>query len=105
MHRMTVLYGTPTDPAAFDEYYQHVHLPLARKMGGLLGWNLTQITSQEGDVANPVYLVADLYTADKGAMTAMLESEQGRAARDDLANFVTGGVTFLSGNETPVDFT
>ena len=34
MMRLTVLYGHPDDPAAFDKYYEEVHLPLAKKMQG-----------------------------------------------------------------------
>lgn len=92
MYRMTILYGTPTDPEAFREYYIDKHVPLARKMKGLTGWNL-QWTD-----GNPDWiLVAELYAEDKAAMDAVLASPEGVAAREDLENFVTGGVVFLSG--------
>jgi hypothetical protein len=35
-------------------------------------------------------------------MDAILASPEGVAAREDLANFVTGSVEFLSGEEEPV---
>ncbi len=37
MVKLTVLYGHPTDPAAFDRHYQEVHIPLARTMQGWKG--------------------------------------------------------------------
>jgi uncharacterized protein (TIGR02118 family) len=30
MRRITVCYGRPTDPAAFDSHYAQVHVPLVR---------------------------------------------------------------------------
>lgn len=37
MHKLTVLYGHPKDPAEFDRYYYETHIPLAKKMQGLMG--------------------------------------------------------------------
>jgi uncharacterized protein (TIGR02118 family) len=97
VYRMTILYGTPADPAAFREYYLETHIPIARKMKGLTGWNL-QWTD-----GNPDWiLVAELYAEDKAAMDAVLASPEGRAASEDLDNFVTGGVVFLTGEEEQV---
>ena len=31
MHVLTVCYGHPTDPAAFDAHYTSTHVPLAEK--------------------------------------------------------------------------
>ena len=35
MHVLTVCYGHPTDPAAFDAYYTSTHAPLAEKIPGM----------------------------------------------------------------------
>src|SRR6478735_4061934 len=35
MHTLMVLYGEPTDPEKFREYYQHTHLQIARKLPGV----------------------------------------------------------------------
>ena len=32
MVKFTVIYGHPDDPAAFEEYYENTHMPIARKM-------------------------------------------------------------------------
>jgi|SRR5690625_404065 len=102
MYRCTILYGQPDDPAAFDRYYREVHIPIARKMSGLTGWNLTWIDSMNGDLGSEIYLIADLYAADKSAMDAVLASPEGQAAAADVPNFATGGATFLFGDEEEV---
>ena len=35
MHVLTVCYGHPANPAAFDAYYTSTHVPLAEKIPGL----------------------------------------------------------------------
>lgn len=103
MYRLSVLYGRPTDPEAFDRYYRDVHIPIASRMKGLTGWKLTWFQSQAGDLElPPIHLIADLYAPDKDAMDAILASPEGIAAREDLANFVTGGATFVTGVEEEV---
>lgn len=101
MYRMTILYGMPDNPEAFRRYYYDTHIPLARKMKGLTGWNLSWIEPQP-DEPNPYLLVAELYAESKAAMKAILDSPEGRAANADLDNFVTGTVAFLAGAEEEV---
>ena len=45
MHRLTVLYGHPKDPATFDRYYFDVHIPIAKKMQGFTGWTIGKCES------------------------------------------------------------
>ncbi|MBA8793023.1 uncharacterized protein (TIGR02118 family) [Friedmanniella endophytica] len=106
---MTILYERPDDLAAFRRYYEDTHVPLARRMPGLTGWNLCWLDEAAGDAAadgvgagTDWALVAELYTVDREAMTAMLDSPEGRAARADLDNFVTARVVFLTGDEVEV---
>lgn len=35
MVKLTVLYGQPTSPDAFEEYYAETHLPIAAQMQGV----------------------------------------------------------------------
>jgi uncharacterized protein (TIGR02118 family) len=101
MYRMTILYGPPTDHEEFRRYYYETHIPIASKMKDLTGWNLSWI-EQDADRPSPYVLVAELYAESAAAMDAILASPEGVAAREDLANFVTGSVEFLSGEEEPV---
>ena len=103
MHRLTILYGMPTDPQQFRDYYYETHIPLASKMKGLTGWNLSWIEpSAPGAEPQRYLLVAELYAADRGAMSAVLASPEGQAASADVANFATGTVEFLAGDEEEV---
>ena len=101
MYKMTILYGTPEDPAAFRRYYEDVHVPIARRMPGLTGWTLTWVDADPAQ-PSPWFLVAALYAESRQAMDALLASPEGAAARADLANFVTGTVEFLPGTEEHV---
>ena len=101
MYRMTILYGTPADPEHFRRYYYDEHIPLARRMRGLTGWNLSWI-DQDHDNPGPYILIAELYAPDSQAMQTILASPEGKAARADLNNFATGTVDFLTGNEEEV---
>lgn len=102
MHRLTILYGAPADPAHFRRYYEETHIPLARGMEGLTAWNLSWIeVGPEG--SSPWILVAELYADSSASMDEILASPEGQAATADLANFVTGSVEFLRGDEVPVE--
>jgi uncharacterized protein (TIGR02118 family) len=95
---MTILYETPDDPAGFRRYYTDTHIPIARRMKGLTGWNLSWL-----DDGAPYILVAELYAASKAALEEILASPEGVAASADLDNFVTSSVEFLTGPEEQVD--
>jgi uncharacterized protein (TIGR02118 family) len=102
MYRLSVLYGLPTDPDAFDRYYREVHIPIARRMRGLTRWTITPAGPPAGG-APAYYMIADLYAPTREAMQRILESPEGRAARADLDHFVTGDVAFLEGYEEEVE--
>jgi uncharacterized protein (TIGR02118 family) len=94
VHRLVVSYGQPADPAAFDAYYRETHTPLALKQPGLV--RLSFGHAQSLDPAQPApYLVAELDFDSEQAMGKAMSSPEGRAAGKDIANFATGGVTFM----------
>ncbi|MBV9844929.1 MAG: EthD family reductase [Kutzneria sp.] len=102
MYRLTILYGHPSDPDEFDRYYRDVHLPLARAMTGLSGWKLTWLRADRDGNPPPYHLMVDLYAEDRAAMYAVLDSQAARAATADVANFATGGVTYLFGDDETI---
>ena len=98
MIRLTVLYGHPDDPAAFDRYYHEVHIPIARQMVGLKGWTIGKCQSIDADPPK-FYLIVGLYAETRERMEQILATPEGQAAIADVPNFATGGVTFLYDEE------
>ena len=99
MIRLTVLYGHPTDPAEFDRYYHKIHLPLAKQMRGLKGWTIGKCEAAEPGTKPAFYMIVGLYAETRDDMEAILASPEGKAAVADVANFASGGATFLYDNE------
>jgi len=59
MHVLTVCYGHPADPAAFDAYYTSTHAPLAEKLPGMASFTYRHCESLDGSQP-PYYLLAEL---------------------------------------------
>src|SRR5438309_1348278 len=104
MVRLTILYGQPTDPRAFDEYYEQTHIPLARQMRGWSRWTLEKVVSPPGEPLSPYYLIVGLYASSLEEAQRILESPESRAAAADVPNFATGGSTFLFTEVADIDF-
>lgn len=94
MHVLTVGYGQPADPAAFDAHYESAHRPLAQKVPGLQSFTARHCASLDGSPP-PYYLLAELAFASGDALEAGLASPEGQAAAADMANFADGGVTMF----------
>lgn len=94
VHRLVVSYGQPADPQAFDSYYRETHTPLALQQPNLVGISVGHPKSLDPNQPAP-YLVAQLDFDSEQAMNEALASPEGRAAGKDLANFATGGATFV----------
>jgi len=94
MHVLTVCYGHPADPVAFDEYYTSTHVPLVHKLPGLVSYTYRHCESLDGSQP-PYYLLAELSFASREALNAALSSPEGSAAAADMANFADGGATMF----------
>ena len=95
MYRLTVLYGQPTDPAAFDLHYKEVHVPLARKIPGLTAFTAGHCAAL--DQSEPAYYwVAMLDFADEADFRAGITSPEMGKAVADVPNFATGTVAMFS---------
>jgi uncharacterized protein (TIGR02118 family) len=91
MVRVLVLYGTPTDPEAFDRYYNENHIPLARQLPGLLRYTVSK--NLGGDAK--YYLIAELDWESREAMEAAFASEIGQQTAADVQKFATGGSSLM----------
>ena len=94
MHVLTVCYGHPADPAAFDAYYTSTHAPLAKKIPGMTSYTFRHCASLDASQP-PYYLLAELSFPSAEALNAGLTSPEAAAATADVPNFATGGVTMF----------
>ncbi len=101
MLKLTVLYGHPEDPEAFEEYYATKHLPLAQKIPNFRRFEVGSVGAvDEGEP--PYYRIAELWFESAEQMGEALSSPEGEAATGDLQNFATGGATFFVSGVTEV---
>lgn len=100
---VTVIYNTPKDPAAFEKYYWGTHVPLVGEKKSDIGFvaaELTKFDSTLDDQAPPFYRQAVLWFADSAARDKGLASTGFKAVGDDLANFASGGLIGMVGDQT-----
>jgi uncharacterized protein (TIGR02118 family) len=90
MVRFLVVYETPDDPAAFDQHYQQVHIPLAKKLPGLRRYTISRDAAAVRG-GEPFHLVAELDWDDMDALRAAFASPEGRDTARDVAQLVPDG--------------
>jgi uncharacterized protein (TIGR02118 family) len=77
MHRLTIQYAEPADPAAFDQRYADEHVALVRRIPGLRRFLLSHPRALGAVGAGPVpYLVAELWFDDAAALKAALRAPE-----------------------------
>lgn len=100
MASLLVLYRTPADPTAFDDYYFGTHVAIAKRMPGLQRYAVSEGAVAGPDGASDVHLVATLTFASMAEVQAALASPEGQAAAGDLANFAQAGVDLYMFDDT-----
>lgn len=96
MHKLVVLYPEPVDRAAFVDYYESTHLPLAAALPGMISWRYSTEThpGPDGSPA-PYFAVFEAEFPDADAYRAAMGSAEGRAVTADVPNYATGGAVVL----------
>jgi uncharacterized protein (TIGR02118 family) len=97
MIKLTVLYGHPTDPVAFESYYANTHQPIVSKVKGFIKAELTKFMSAADGGKPAYYRMAELYFPSIEELQKTVESPEGKTLSADLANFATGGATIIIG--------
>lgn len=95
MVKLVVAYGTPDDPAAFDDYYAKTHVPLAEKIPDMRRFEAGKVLGTPDGSAAPYYFIAELWFDSTEALQAAMGSAEGQAAGADVPNFATGGATLM----------
>jgi uncharacterized protein (TIGR02118 family) len=94
MHKIVVLYPPQPDPDAFRAYYEGTHIPLARKLPGLLALRYSFGVESVG-VDSPWFCIFEADFADGGAMGAAMGSPEGQAVAGDVPNFAKVAPTLI----------
>ena len=78
MERMLILFSAPANPEAFDRVYFEDHVPLVKKLPGLVGYaasrNVRAVAAE-----SPYYMVVELDWADRDTMRECWRSAEGQA--------------------------
>jgi uncharacterized protein (TIGR02118 family) len=93
--KITVLYGHPDDPAAFERHFDDVHIPLVNAMPNLRRFEKALVVATSDGSAPPYYRVVELYFDSEEELQASRATPEGRAPGEDVPNYATGGATVL----------
>ena len=94
MVKVTVLYGHPSDPSAFESYYGDAHMRLVAKVN-LPRTEAARVVATPDGSQPAYYRSFDIWFDDMQQMQQALSSPEGQAMAGDMPNFATGGVTVL----------
>lgn len=86
MVKLVALYKHPEDREAFDQHYHEIHAPLAGKMPGLQGMEVSRVYGGPAGESE-YYLMAEMYFEDQESLQNALSSPEGKAAGKDLMKF------------------
>ncbi len=100
---VTVIYNTPKSSAAFEKYYWDTHVPLVGQKQAEVGFVAAELTKFDAtlDGKKPTYYrQAVLWFKTMADLEKGIATPGFKAIGDDLANFASGGLTALVGQET-----
>jgi uncharacterized protein (TIGR02118 family) len=94
MVKITVLYGPPADPAAFEAHYANIHMPLVAK-AGLPKVEAGRVVGTPTGEPPPYYRMFTARFDTQADLERALGTAEGQAVAADVANFATGGATIF----------
>jgi uncharacterized protein (TIGR02118 family) len=93
--KITVLYGTPKDPAAFDRYYTDTHMPMVYAIKGIKSIEVSVGLPRPDGSPPPFYKITELWFDSAEQMQQVTGTSEWKKVGADVANFASGGVTIL----------
>ena len=88
--KITITFGAPVDPEAFERHYLSTHAPLVRELPGLRGYEYGRALTNFDGSAPDAFWVVSLTFDDVEAMHAAFASAPGRKTTADMPNFISG---------------
>jgi uncharacterized protein (TIGR02118 family) len=95
--KLTVLYGAPKDPDAFEKYYLGKHMPMLYKIKGIRHIELAKGLPGADGKPPAFYRVTELWFSSLKQMQAVTGSPAFKKVVDDVPNFASGGATIVVG--------
>lgn len=95
-HKVVVLYPAQPDPEAFKKYYVETHIPLVRKMPGLIALRYSFDVRSRDPNGSPYAAVFEADFKDAEALGAAMGSPEGQAVGADVANFTKVAPTVIN---------
>jgi uncharacterized protein (TIGR02118 family) len=100
MHRITIQYGAPADPEAFEQHYAEVHVPLASTLPGLRRFSRSHPRGLGGEAP---YFIAELWFDDADALKAAMKSPEMAETAADAQTFDVASMTMFTGEVHETD--
>ncbi|MGE5723207.1 MAG: EthD family reductase [Sphingomonadales bacterium] len=94
MHKLMALYRTPPDPDHFRNYYETVHIPLVRKMPGIVRMNYSFDVHDFGG-GSPFFCIFECYFENVQDMIASAQTPEGQVVTADVPNCRPGEVEIV----------
>jgi uncharacterized protein (TIGR02118 family) len=91
MFTLTVLYGQPDDPDAFEQYYGTAHKDVAQRLPNVRRKALSKAIGTPGGGTPAYYRTATLFFDSREEGEQALASPEGQALLADIPKFSTGG--------------
>ncbi|SOB98479.1 uncharacterized protein (TIGR02118 family) [Ureibacillus xyleni] len=99
MAKLIALYSQPQDPAAFDQHYYEVHVPITEKIPGLREMRVTKFSGTPMGKESPYYLMCEMIYDSMEDLKNGMRSDEGKASGKDLMSFAGDIVTLMIGED------
>jgi uncharacterized protein (TIGR02118 family) len=90
--KITITFGPPEDPDAFETHYVGTHAPLVGDLPGLRAYEYGRALTNFDGSAPDAFWVVSLTFDSEDAMHAAFTSPPGQKTTDDMSNFITGSM-------------
>lgn len=87
MAKVLVMYNQPKNQEGFEQYYQNVHIPLAKGIPNLTGLEIHRVLQMQNSNEN-LYLVTELQFDNQQKLGEGLASSVGQEAQEDVLNLM-----------------
>ena len=88
--KITITFGPPADPGAFERHYLETHAPLVQALPGLRAYEYGRaLTNFDGSDPEQFWVVS-LTFDDEQAMHDAFAGPAGQKTTEDMPNFITG---------------